>query len=339
MIWVAVFALAPQLCVAADEPRLAPGLDVFAGYRATVPESDAWYHEFTLGRAHAWLDGSMGPARARVLLEAVRSAGEGALLGVAGDSLVARFREAWVGFDLFDRVEARAGLVPTLTLPAVESAEGLRPLAASPLEQGELLWPADLGATARVRLPADLGWAGAGVYNGEGYWQRDLNRGKNTEFFLLAQPLAALTWGQPLHLCLSYSNGSRGTGRARSNRTVGALWWQDKRWSGGVAMAYLQGLEQDGARSGWLGHVFLHARLWESLLLGARFTHLVRDQDAPADKLTGVLATVGWAMGRHLELYAALQRWLPGDRYQSAVPVSDRWEFQIVGRMRLGAEP
>lgn len=78
-----------------------PGLQVFGQYALRLVDGSAgdtaWFHAFELPRAHASLGASYGPVQGRFVLEAVRSASEGALLGVAGDSLVLRVREAWAG--------------------------------------------------------------------------------------------------------------------------------------------------------------------------------------------------------------------------------------------------
>ncbi|MBL8744543.1 MAG: hypothetical protein JNK04_25720, partial [Myxococcales bacterium] len=156
-------------------------LSVYTQYvlsvRDDVEETD-WYHEFELPRAHARIDAAFEGARARVMVEGVRSASEGSLLGVAGDSFVLRLREAWVAYTAWDIVETRLGLVPTMTIGPVESLWGMRMVAPTAIERAGLLSPADLGGTLRGLFPKGFGWVGAGAYNGEGYTQRELNRGK-----------------------------------------------------------------------------------------------------------------------------------------------------------------
>jgi hypothetical protein len=235
-------ALAPAAARAEDTPPgpatftapggvvITPGVDVIAQYAVRLFEDasggTAWYHEIELPRGLASLSASYKAARARFAIEAVRSASEGALLGVAGDSLVMRVREAHAGADIGDALELRAGVVPTLSIAPIERAWSMRALAPSGLERTGLSSPADLGGTLRAFFPQGLGWAALGAYNGEGYARRELNRGKNIEIAMLMRPLALLPEARPLALFGSYVAGAAGTGSARANRFTAALLWE-----------------------------------------------------------------------------------------------------------------
>ncbi|MEZ4410556.1 MAG: hypothetical protein R3A52_29355 [Polyangiales bacterium] len=314
-----------------------PGVEVFAQYALRLTNTDAgateWFHAFELPRAHASAEGRYGVARARFVFEAVRSASEGALLGVAGDSFVFRVREAWAGVATTRWIEARAGVVPTLTIPEVESTWGLRAVAPVPAESAGLASPADLGATLRVRLPEELGWAGAGAYNGEGYTAREINRGKNLELAASLHPLARLApRAAPLTLFASYVLGSSGSGSSRADRFTGAALWQGQRLRAGLVATLAWGLDDDGARFSYLLEAFVWAEPVTNLLVGARFSRWQRDDTEESDRVTTVLGTVGYRVLAPLEVFLAVSRQIPGARAAQALPGTDQWEFRAVTR-------
>lgn len=178
--WLALaLTLAPATALAQTAPMQAPnataagstgiavrpGVEVFAQYAARFTNTDSGtdaVHDFDVPRTHASLSASYEHVRARVVLEAVRSASEGSLLGVAGDSLILRLREAWGGWQS-PRVDVRAGVAPTLVLPEIEPTWGLRAVAPTPLESTRLIAPADLGVTVRVALPGGRGALAVGA--------------------------------------------------------------------------------------------------------------------------------------------------------------------------------
>ena len=115
------------------------GLEVFAQYRfrqsqTTAGESE-WFHEFDVPRVHAAIEGGNATLRGRVLVEATRSASEGSLIGVAGDSLVLRVREAYAAFRPVAWASFDAGVVPTLTIPELDGTWMTRAVAPSALEE------------------------------------------------------------------------------------------------------------------------------------------------------------------------------------------------------------
>lgn len=325
-----------------DEPRLQwlPGIETFFAYRLQLyPEEDGsgreWFHVFELERTLVWLGVRYGDLDARVMIEAVPGADEAGLLAVAGDSIVLRVREAWAGYQLFDRVRIRAGIVPELTQPLVEDVEGLRPIGRGPHERFALLAPTDAGANVTVALPLDLGEVGAGVYSGESYRSRELNRGKSTELYLRLHPLAFIEAARPLVLAGSYFLGSEGAGSARANRATVLLAWDAPWLKVGGSFTYAQGFAGAGDRSGWLVHAFARAELLEHLILGARVTHFRRNVDDPEDTVTTYQGTVGARVVQPLEAYLALTRNVAGERAASALPGSDSWELTALVRLRL----
>lgn len=316
--------------------KVRPGFEVFAEYayrRTKFQNGDStWYHVLDVPRVHLALAAEAGDARGRVVIEGVRSAAEGALLGVAGDSLVLRAREAYAAYR-FWWLEGSAGIVPKLTLPELDGTWMMRAVSASPQEQSGILPPADVGATVRLTLPDAFGWAGVGVYDGEGYTSRELNRGKNFEIAASIHPLANSLVG-PLALFASYELGSSGTGLARADRATGALLWQGKRIRAGVATTYAWGVEDDGDRRSLVGNLFVRAEPIERLLLGARADRFWLDTNADSDAtVTQITATVGYRLADPLEAFLVGTRSLASDSAQAALPGTDYWEARAVTRI------
>ena len=122
----------------------------------------------------------------------------------------------------------------------------------------------------RARLPADVGWVAVGAYNGEGYTNRELNRGKNLEAAVaLHLPRGPL---RPLTLFGSYVLGSSGTGLSRADRLTGALLWQGDRVRAGVSVTRGWGVDDDGARGALLVEGFARVEPVARLLVGLRAT-------------------------------------------------------------------
>lgn len=318
------------------------GMELFGQYALRLTNTDTgdteWFHSVELTRGHAALSGRWGPVAGRFVFEAVRSASEGALLGVAGDSLVLRVREAyaeWTGLHGADTrgLEIRVGVLPTLSIPEIEGTWGLRAVSATPLEVTGLSAPADLGATARYHLPRAFGWVGVGAYNGDGYAQRELNRGKNLEVAASIHPLARVRGGAPFALFASYVLGSSGTGLAQADRFSGGVLWQGQRLRAGATFTYAWGVGDDSSRRSWLAEAFVHGELFERLILGARALYWVRDERAEADHVTTLVGTVGARIAEPLEAFIAVERSIPGARAVMALPGTDRWELRAVTRV------
>lgn len=314
---------------------LQPGLEIIAGYNLRITPTATgtqWFHDFDLPRAHAALTGAWGPARARLVLEAVRSASEGALLGVAGDSLVMRLREASAGYRYKEWFGVDLGVVPTLTIPELDGTFNLRAIGARPLESTGFSSPADLGATARFNFPQGYGFIAAGAYNGEGYNNRELNRGKNVEVALEVHPAAA-TFFRPLAVFASFVNGSSGTASARANRLTTALLWQGRRIRAGADFVFAWGVGDNGAQRSYIVDGFLRGEPIDKLILGAQGYTWARDLDKANDRVSGVTGTVGYRIAEPLEAFVALTRTFAQSAAAEALPGIDRWDVKVLGRV------
>jgi hypothetical protein len=311
------------------------GLEAFVAYDLRITPSaqgNEWFHSFEIPRAHASVTGLYGPVQARIVLEAVRSASEGALIGVAGDSFVMRLREASAGYRLGKWLSVDAGVVPTLTIPELDGSFNLRAVAATPLESAGLSSPADLGATAKFHLPRGYGFVAAGAYNGEGYQRRELNRGKNVEGALEVHPFAS-TAARPLAVFASYVNGSSGTGSAKANRLTTALLWQGKRVRAGADFVYAWGVGENGLLRSWLVDGFVRVEPIDRLLLGARGFAWVRDATNTSDRVVEVTGAAGYRVADPLEALVAVSRTLLGDAARTALPGVDRWNVRVIARV------
>jgi hypothetical protein len=316
--------------------KLRPGMEVFAeyAYRRTEYQDGAstWYHELDVPRVHLSLDAEAGDASGRILIEGVRSAGEGALVGVAGDSLVLRAREAYAAYRVW-WLEGMAGIVPKLTLPELDGTWMLRAVSAAPQETSGILAPADVGARVRMDLPSRHGWAAVALYNGEGYANRELNRGKNFEVAASIHPLGEGPL-LPLAIFASYELGSSGTGLARADRATGALLWQGEQVRAGVGGTYAWGVEDDGDRRSIVANVFVRAEPVERVLLGARADHFWLDTNTDSGAtVTAVTLTAGYRLADPLEAFVVGTRSLATDSAQAALPGTDYWEARAVTRI------
>lgn len=330
---------APATAAGTTGLKVTPGLEVFAQYsfrRTTTQDGQApWFHIFDVPRVHASVTGEFGPATGRIVLEAVRSASEGALIGVAGDSLVLRLREAWAGYKYKQWFSAAMGVVPTLTVPELEGTWRLRVVGPAPLEQTGMSSPADLGITGRFNFPKDYGYLAAGVFHGEGYTRRELNRGKNVEFAASLHPMPKGT-ARPLAIFASYVIGSSGTGSSRADRLTASLLWQGVRLRAGAGMTHAWGLADDGARRSLLIDAFFRIEPVDRLIIGLRGSYWNRNAAAvEPDTVVNVAGSVGYRLARPFETHLAITRQVPTIIAQSALAGSDFWEFRLVSRIIL----
>lgn len=319
----------------ADGPIKA-GLEIFAQYSYRnfygPGANRTWFHSFDVPRVHGALEGEIDHARGRIVLEAVRSASEGSLVGVSGDSLVLRVREAYGAYRVAGPLELSAGVIPTLTVPNLDGTWMSRPIAPSGLEANGLMSPADLGAKARVDLPRGYGWVAAAAYNGEGYTSRELNRGKSFEGAAEIHPLPAGPL-RPLGVFGSYIAGSTGTLRARANRITGGLLWQGERIRGGALFTQAWGVGQLGTKEAQLVSVFVRVEPVPRLLLAARVDHMVRDTAPPSNDLTTIWGSVGYRVALPIEAFLAVSRSIPTERARNELPGSDAWDARAIVRV------
>lgn len=330
---------APPTSAGTTGLRVTPGLEVFGQYSlrrtATQDRKNPWFHVFDVPRVHAAITGEYGGATGRVVLEAVRSAGEGALIGVAGDSLVLRLREAWAGYRYKQWFSAAMGVVPTLTIPELEGTWRLRVVGPAPIEQTAMASPADLGITGRFHFPKEYGYLAVGMLNGEGYTRRELNRGKNVEIAAAFHPAPGGN-ARPLAIFGSYVIGSSGTGSARADRLTTSLLWQGLRLRAGAGMTYAWGLNDDGARRSMLLDIFFRLEPVNRLVMGLRGSHWNRNVDGSApDTLVNVTGSIGYRWTGPFETHVALTKQTPSNVALSALPGSDFWDFRLVSRINL----
>ncbi len=314
-----------------------PGLEIFAQYAARntigIDGNRTFFHVFDVPRVHAAIEGEWKEARGRIVLEATRSASEGSLVGVAGDSLVVRIREAYVGYRAFGLVDVAAGVVPTLTVPNLDGTWMLRPVAPSVLEANGLLAPADLGARARVELPSGYGFLAVAAYNGEGYTSRELNRGKNVEGALEIHPLPGGALA-PLGVFASFTGGSSGTALSQANRLVSGVVWQGATVRAGAIVAHAWGVADLGAARALALTTFVRVEPIPRLYVGARFDHVVRDTvNEPANMLSTVWGALGYRLLDPIESFVAVTRSVPTRRAEDELPGSNFWDVRIIGRV------
>jgi|GEM_PF-4894831 len=240
--------------------------DVFARY-GQDRMGDQKRYEFDLPRARlvadVVLDDHFG---GRIMVETVPSSQRGSLYGVDGDSYVLRAREAFAeaktgnlggGFAL----SGRMGIVPTLAIGPLDAMWGHRVLTPVGLEKWNLSAPADFGATTAVLLPKQMGDLTVGVFQGEGYHQREQNDGKNVGARLLAHPLAPWMPPKPgeagLTVLVAGEKGTLGPARATNDRWTAAVAYEHRYASAGADVSLargVRGLPSQHARvmAGWL---------------------------------------------------------------------------------------
>ena len=313
------------------------GLEVFAEYRYRQTDApvdgSSWFHEFDVPRVHGAIEGEYENAKGRVLIEAVRSASEGALIGVSGDSFVLRVREAYGSYRLLNSIDIAAGVIPTLAIPDLDGTWMMRAVAPSALESSGLASAADLGAHVKYELPQKYGWVALAAYNGEGYTSQELNRGKNIEaaFEVHPVPVGPLL---PFGVFLSYTNGSEGTVSARADRLTTGLVWQGERVRGGLSFTYAWGVAQSGTQRAILGSAFVRVEPIKRVLVGARYDAWARDVGvAPNDEISTAWLTAGYRVADPIEVFLAGSRSLGTTRADAEVPGSDAWTLRVIGRV------
>jgi hypothetical protein len=314
-------------------------MQVFAQYELSFPDGAEWFHELDLPRS--WLGTSFRVENAigRVLLEGTRAGGDGSLIGVGGDSLVLRVREAWLGYRLFELFEARAGIIPQLTTPALTAPWATRAVRAISLRELELMQPADLGVSLRFDIPEGFGFVAVAYLSGEGYRSRELNRGKTLEVTAQLHPVAFVPELRPLTLTLAYQNGSTGTGAARADRLVGGLAWSDPRWGLGVEAAYLLGIEDRSDREGLTLDAWGRVEPIEHLLLAARYSHFSRNLigAAAGDEIGTFTGAVGAWIVEAIRVFLAFDARYAGAAAAAELPGFTGYSLRLVFEGNLGA--
>lgn len=340
----------PRLGCARTPIGFEAGAQLFAQYDLKLTEGEDWYHSVDLTRVWLFSAFRIHDVVGRVLLEGARAGGSGSLIGVGGDSIVARFREAWVGYSLGPAttftehfLEVRAGLVPTLATPRLSQLFGLRAVDRIPLRERELMQPADVGATARARLgdlPSSIITVGVGFYTGEGYRSRERNRGKTLEVMAELHPLSPL--GVPeLGVLLTYESGSEGAASVRADRMVGTIFWDSPSLGLGADVAYVLGLEDRGDREallvdGWARFETLRVDGLDRLVLGAQASHFLRDLARGGDTQTTLSLMAGARIDSPLRVFAAFDGRWAGDAARAVLPGYVGYDLRVVVEGNLG---
>lgn len=333
-------------------------LDFITHYSARgvrVAEERELFHEFDLPRAHfgAGLDyelGSCGTFHGTVLMEGVRSAGNGALVGIDGNSLMLRFREAYAGYShSFARLQVRMGLVPTATISRLQRLTGLRTLGRLALEHEGFASPSDLGASVQATFEGLHLEVGAGIYNGEGYRNRELNRGKSAEASLTFRPLGFVSHElDRLAILASFNAGSVGTGSTRADRVVFGVFFDDAPPAStatttegetspfslkiGAMATYAWGVEDRTEQRALLFEGFARLEV-DGVIAALRGSHVVRDTRASDNAYTELTAAVGYAPTPGVETYLAVTRGVPGDAVETSG--EDVWSGRVIARLNL----
>ncbi|PZR08092.1 MAG: hypothetical protein DI536_26015 [Archangium gephyra] len=310
-------------------PTFTPRIDAFGEFAARMPTAGPALPVFSVPRVQVGIDANWLGASGRVLAEGAYATNGGALIGVQGDSVVLRLREAWGGYQ-WRFLEARLGLIPTLLIPEMERGFRFRELTPDGLEQHRLLAPADFGGILRVHLPASYGWVGAAVTNGEGYTSRELNPGKNVDVTALIRPLAALDI--PLEVLGVASFGTSGLPEVPTTRAGGGVQYSAQHFGAGVNAFWAKGLLADPTREGVLAQGFVRGTLFEHLQLVARaqwFQRSLTAEDAVFEGLVGVGGSVFFIEG-----FVAWVRTLTLGAARAALPGVDAHEVRVVMRLR-----
>jgi hypothetical protein len=313
-----------------------PLADLLAEFNAQATQdgtSGDWFDEFRLPRAQLGGELAWQGATARLVLEGVRASSGGALVGVAGNSVVIRAREVSVGYRLGD-FEAAAGMVPTLEVPLLERAFAYRAVGPVALEATSVQSPADLGVRLKWRAPRGYGEVNLAAFNGDGYTSPELNRGKTVAALVAAHPLAGGRFS-PLTLVLSGSLGQTGTARAPANRLGGGVWWATPRFAAGATAWYADGLLDDGGRRALVAEVFARGELFGRLLLSARASLFHRDLSVSDDRLYDLQLSAGVRVISAVELFAVFERSAPSAATRLALPGSDATAFRVTARFHL----
>lgn len=320
--------------VGAEEPvngvHWSPIVDAFGEFGARFPTGAAASNAFSIPRVQGGAEIEWRGARARLLLEGAYASQGGALLGVSGDSVTVRVREAWAGYR-FHFLEAQLGIVPTLLVPELERAFLYRELTADGHERFRIQAPADFGGVLRGYLPKGYGFVGVSITNGEGYTQRELNPGKNFELVAAVHPLPSTRF-EPLTAVVNATFGSTGPAASTANRFGGALLWQAPRLGGGVTVTSVHGWQDDATRRALLTQGFARIELFERLLLAARIQYFVRNLSS-ADTSLELLAGVG-VKAEFVEVFAVVSRTSLSSLARAALPGVEATEARLVVRAR-----
>jgi hypothetical protein len=168
------------------------------------------------------------------------------------------------------------------------------------------------------------------AYNGEGYTSRELNRGKTLEGTALVSPVSGL----PLALLVSYQAGSSGTARARADRVTGGVLLSDESLRAGVTGTYAWGVEDDGARRGYVASAFARVTFLGRFYALAEAA-LFRRSTQTSDRVVTLSGGLGARVAPPLEAFVVVDRSSPSGAATSALPSVDFLQVRAVTRLNF----
>jgi hypothetical protein len=267
--------------------------------------------QFRLDRGEAGATVGLGSdAGAEVRLETVRSAQDGGVLGIAGDSLVPRIKRAQV-FGRYDagpvHLEGAIGVVADPWITALEDGDTERPLVATASE-GLLGWsPSDLAALVRARLgPVRLS---VSFGNGEGLSYPERNQGKTTT--AVAEVVPYVDRDLRVRVIGMARDGSIGPALVRDRRAGGGAVIESEYANAGGEIVHAWGV---GDRTEATGNAFAgwaEARPVPFVAIAARAAQLRLADGGKHTTWGGAVALQPWPKQR-------LRLWLAFDRTTSS---------------------
>jgi len=211
----------------------------------------------------------------------------------------------------------------------------MRQVSATAVERTGLLVPADLGATVRGLFPKGFGWVGVGAYNGEGYAQRELNRGKNIEIATVVHPLAFSEELKPVTVQTSYVSGSRGTALARADRITASAAWMGELIRGGVAFTHAWGVDDQPDTRAIAAEAFIRVKPIERISVGLDATYWVRDLSAESDYSVVITGGVGVFIVEPLAAFLAVDGLLQGAEAAQSETPKDDVRLRVIGAVEF----
>jgi hypothetical protein len=267
-------------------------------------------------------------AGAMVALETVRSSGSQSYFGIAGDSLVVRAKWAFAeATPLGHWLSIRAGIVPDLLLPAIESSWDFRMQGKTGPERDGFLTVGDLGATIEGALPLGLGSLALQYTNGEGIAQREQNNGKNTTVLLKLIPLR---WRLPqLTVQLYFRDGSIGPASAADRRFLGAVIYSGRKFGAGLLGGYAMGYNGDGSVNAGYGNFWARGELPYRFQLFGRADMLWPNASDGGSMQTRLIAGVAYALPMIARIALSYEGVVTSGAVHNATPSPDENAFLI----------
>ena len=308
--------------------------DLFATYRL-ISRQDQLFHEFELSRIQltGWIS-YQSLAGVNITVDTVRSSGSRSYFGIEGDAILPRLKWAFAETTPWKHyLSLRAGIVPDLLLQYAEASWGFRAQGPTALERDGLFTPGDLGASAEVTLPWQLGSVAVQIGNGEGVSLREQNNGKNLTAALRISPLRNRHPDLLIHAL--FRDGSLGAGSAADRRASVGLTYASPKVGAGSVTTLALGYRGMGDR--WAAHMtsWLRAELPACFALLARVDALWPDvQDRSAVQLR-VIGGVAYSLPALVRLILSYEGTLPQGALRDQVPALTEHAFLVQAEVRI----